>query len=450
MFDGFALLARLDVAGGPRPSVTQRQRFLESAAWAAVRDTGDMAFSEFGTPLPLARGVAALARGALGLGPAFTDNASVTVRPGRAGELVAATESVAGLWRVDAATLATLGPAAAADGVPGALTTAHPHTRSDGTLVNFATGVGGRTTVFVQDAATAARAPVAALPLRLPPAPCWMHAFPATDEWCVLPEQPVPMDLKAALLGGGDHAMFGWRPDLGTRYTLVRLPPVAGAGPSSAAAAAAPPAVFESPEPIFYFHTVNAFCTATEFVFDVPRFPDPTMINRLSLDNQRAAPGEAAPVERSTLTRVALPLSGNGPVSLTRLCADGSEPYFFEFPAVNPLWKGRSEYRFAWGIAATPPAAAGDSLVKVTLRGTAPPAMWREAGCLTGEPVVVPRPGGAAEDDAVVLSIVTSAAGPSFLLVLDAASMRELARAPLAAGLPYGFHGLWVEGGGKE
>lgn len=447
MFDGYALLARLDVA--PARSVTQRQRFIETAAWKAVRDTGKMAFSEFGTPLPLGAGVAALVRGALGLGPAFTDNASVTVRPGAAGELVAATESVAGLWRVDADTLATLGPAAPADAVPGTLTTAHPHTRSDGSLVNFAAGVGGGTTVFLQDAAAGARTPVATVPLRLAPAPCWMHAMPATDAWCVLPEQPVPMDLKAALLGGGAFAMFSWRPDLGTRYTLIRLPPVTGSTEASAApaaAAAAPPAVFESPAPIFYFHVVNAFTTATEFVFDIPRFADPAMINRLALANQRAATGSADPVERSTLTRVSLPLSGSGPVSLTKLCGVGGEPFFFEFPAVNPRWRGRGDYKFCWGVAAARPAPAGDSLVKVTLGASTKPVTWREPGCLTGEPVLVPRPGGTREDDAALLSIVTGAGGASFLLVLDACTMKELARAPLAASLPYGFHGLWVDG----
>jgi carlactone synthase/all-trans-10'-apo-beta-carotenal 13,14-cleaving dioxygenase len=49
-----------------------------------------------------------------------------------------------------------------------------------------------------------------------------------------------------------------------------------------------------------------------------------------------------------------------------------------------------------------------------------------------------------AEDDGVVLSLVADAAGGSFLLVLDAGSFTELARAQLPHGVPYGFHGTFI------
>ena len=54
---------------------------------------------------------------------------------------------------------------------------------------------------------------------------------------------------------------------------------------------------------------------------------------------------------------------------------------------------------------------------------------------------MIPRPGGAAEDDGAVLSVVTSADGKSFLLVLDAGSFEEVARAHLDFAIPYQFHG---------
>ena len=57
---------------------------------------------------------------------------------------------------------------------------------------------------------------------------------------------------------------------------------------------------------------------------------------------------------------------------------------------------------------------------------------------------MVPRPGGDAEDDGVVLSVVTGADGFSFLLVLDANSFEEVARAKLEFGVPYQFHGNWL------
>ncbi len=48
------------------------------------------------------------------------------------------------------------------------------------------------------------------------------------------------------------------------------------------------------------------------------------------------------------------------------------------------------------------------------------------------------------EDNGVVLSVVAGADGRSFLLVLDAGSFEEVARAYLPYGIPYGFHGSFV------
>jgi beta,beta-carotene 9',10'-dioxygenase len=74
--------------------------------------------------------------------------------------------------------------------------------------------------------------------------------------------------------------------------------------------------------------------------------------------------------------------------------------------------------------------------VRLTLRAGAERHAW------AGEPVFVPRVGGDAEDDGVVLSVVLDvAAGRSFLLVLDAASFTEIARAEAPHHIPFGFHG---------
>lgn len=63
---------------------------------------------------------------------------------------------------------------------------------------------------------------------------------------------------------------------------------------------------------------------------------------------------------------------------------------------------------------------------------------------LAGEPVFVPRPGGSAEDDGVLLSLLTTAAGDSAMLCLDARDLTELARVQLPIRVPYRFHGTFV------
>jgi beta,beta-carotene 9',10'-dioxygenase len=82
-----------------------------------------------------------------------------------------------------------------------------------------------------------------------------------------------------------------------------------------------------------------------------------------------------------------------------------------------------------------------DSLVKHDLN-TSKVLTWNENDTSPGEPVFVPTPGDEAEDDGVLLSVVLDGKGKrSFLLVLDAATLRESARAYAPHVIPFGFHG---------
>jgi beta,beta-carotene 9',10'-dioxygenase len=60
--------------------------------------------------------------------------------------------------------------------------------------------------------------------------------------------------------------------------------------------------------------------------------------------------------------------------------------------------------------------------------------------------VFVPAPQADHEDDGVLLSVVLDGrTGNSFLLVLDAASLQELARAEVPHQIPFGFHGQFAK-----
>ena len=86
-----------------------------------------------------------------------------------------------------------------------------------------------------------------------------------------------------------------------------------------------------------------------------------------------------------------------------------------------------------------------DQLVKIDVE-TGAAQVWREEGTYPGEPVFVPHPEGTMEDDGVILSVVLDPeAERSFLLVLDAASFEERARAAVPHAIPFGFHGQFFE-----
>jgi beta,beta-carotene 9',10'-dioxygenase len=76
-------------------------------------------------------------------------------------------------------------------------------------------------------------------------------------------------------------------------------------------------------------------------------------------------------------------------------------------------------------------------LVKVDL-GDGEPCLWEEDDCYPGEPVFVASHEPDAEDDGVVLD---ARRGHSFLLVLDAGSFKELARAEVPHHIPFQVHG---------
>jgi beta,beta-carotene 9',10'-dioxygenase len=69
-----------------------------------------------------------------------------------------------------------------------------------------------------------------------------------------------------------------------------------------------------------------------------------------------------------------------------------------------------------------------------------------EEGYYPGEPVFVAIPDATSEDEGVILSVVLDGKqGHSFLLVLDAASFTELARAEVPHPIPFGFHGAYTK-----
>ena len=113
-----------------------------------------------------------------------------------------------------------------------------------------------------------------------------------------------------------------------------------------------------------------------------------------------------------------------------------------ELARINYMRCNERPYRYVWGVGAR--SGWLDGIVKgdVEERST---TVFSEDGCFPGEPVFVSRPGAEDEDDGALLSVVLDArTGRSFLLVLDAASLEELARAEVPHHIPFGFHGQFA------
>jgi len=89
-------------------------------------------------------------------------------------------------------------------------------------------------------------------------------------------------------------------------------------------------------------------------------------------------------------------------------------------------------------------ASPFDGLVKVDLDQNRVQS-WHEDGCYPGEPIFVAAPDMVSEDDGVILSVVLDTRrSASFLLILDAPTFSELARAEAPHHIPFSFHGDYL------
>jgi carotenoid cleavage dioxygenase-like enzyme len=405
-FDGLAMLHRFGFGDG---SVSYASRFLETRAYRAAKETGEITYSEFATDpcRSLFQRVSSM------FSPKLSDNANVNLV--ELGErFVAMTETPIPV-QFDPATLDTAG---VAYDVPGLLTTAHPHLdRASRGMLNYAAGLGRKNQYRFFHLGPEDDQPrvIARLGVR---EPAYMHSFGLTERWIVLAEFPFVVNpLRLAFSGRPYIENYRWKPELGTRFTLIDRATGEASGP------------FET-DAFFAFHHVNAYEDGDEVVVDICVFDDPKIVEDLYLERLRA--GE--PISEPELRRFRIRPSDSA-VTHQRLVEDG-----FDLPRINYGRCNERPYRFVWGVG-TDGSGFFERIVKADLAG-GETVSWSEPGCFAGEPVFVAAPGADAEDEGVLLSVVLDPArSRSFLLVLDAQSLDELARAEAPHHIPFGFHG---------
>jgi beta,beta-carotene 9',10'-dioxygenase len=410
-FDGLAMLHRFTLADG---AVSYANRFLQSRAYRAAREQSRIVYSEFATDpcRSLFKRVATAFSP-----PAFGDNANVNlIRLGD--EFLAMTETPLPVV-FDPQTLQTIG---VAEPAPGQLTVAHPHrSPKTGELVSYATHFGPYTTyrVYAQQS-RGKRRMIAKLPVSRP---AYMHSFAITERYVVLVEFPLVVAPMAIPLSGRPFIdNYHWRPQQGTRFRVIELKTGKLRG------------TYEG-EPFFAFHHVNAFERDAELVIDLCAYDDAEIVRGLYLDHLRQ---EHPALPNPELRRCRLRLDD------TSVESEPLADVGLELPRIAYRRCNGRPYRYVYGAGQRDGGDFLDQLVKVdTERGEA--SVWSEPGTYPGEPVFVPQPGAADEDAGVLLSVVLdAAAGSSFLLVLDAGDLNELARARVPHPIPFGFHGQFA------
>jgi torulene dioxygenase len=123
-----------------------------------------------------------------------------------------------------------------------------------------------------------------------------------------------------------------------------------------------------------------------------------------------------------------------------------------ELPTINPAFATR-EHRYVYGIVNRGYSSFLDGICKTDTK-TGEAVYWDEKWCTPGEAIFVANPemvGKDGEEDAgLLLSVVLDGRKvgeeSSFLLVLDAKTLKELGRAEVGGVVGFGFHGVHLKG----
>jgi beta,beta-carotene 9',10'-dioxygenase len=407
-FDGLAMLNRFGFGGG---KVSYKSRFLRSRAYEKAQDGELMGGFATDPCRSIFKRVQAI------FSPDLTDNPNVNLA--RIGDRYIAMTETPMPVEFDPQTLETTGHLEYADRLRAHVSTAHPHHDAQrGELVNYVARFSrvSEYILFGLPVGSSTRRVIARLPIERP---AYMHAFGMSGRYLILAEYPLRVNpLKLALSGKPFIENYAWDGTESTRFQVIDRETGELRG------------TYET-DAFFCFHHVNAFDRDSELVVDLVAYDDSSIIESLYLDEH----GPRGSIPPTQLRRYTIDL-GAGGVRREQL-AEGT----VELPRIDYGRRNTRDYRFAYFAGAD--GGWIDRLVKVDV-GDGTRKEWSEPGCYPGEPVFVRRPDASGEDAGVVLSVVLdSSAGRSFLLVLDAGSFEELARAEAPHHIPFGFHGQY-------
>ena len=427
-FDGDGMVTA--VRFGPQ-GVTLSNRFVRTEGWLAEEKAGKHLYrGVFGTQKP-----GGLLANALDLRMKNIANTHVV----RLGDQLLALWEASSPHALDPDTLETRG-LTLLNGVlkPGEAFSAHPrfdpgHHGSE-RMVTFGVKTGPRSTIRLMEFASAEGPrgePAGTLLSERSDSFsgfAFLHDFAITPNWAVFLQNAMAFNPLPFALGlKGAAQCLTSKPGSQGQFWLIPR--------DSGAFAGQPPRIVPAPEG-FVFHHLNAWEDGDTVVVESITYADFPSIGPGT--DFREVDFESIPcglLERSTIHLA------SGAVRHERL-----SERCCEFAMVNPRWQGLKS-QVAW-MAVAERDTGNDPLqaiAKLDLH-TGEQRIWSAAPRgFVSEPLMVPHPSGSGEDGGWVLTVVWNGARcASDLVILDAATLEEVAVLELPLALPHGLHGSWV------
>jgi carotenoid cleavage dioxygenase-like enzyme len=201
-----------------------------------------------------------------------------------------------------------------------------------------------------------------------------------------------------------------------------------------------------SANPCFFFHVANAFETPNgSIVIDICRYEDAQVFEAFNVKNMCGSRSKGEFPE-ARLTRFTLPSVEARKDSTMRATERVLANSPVDLPSINNLYR-RKDYQYAYAVSMNNSKDLFSAVAKVDVK-CGDTIRYSAAGRYPSEPVFVANPESTSgsEDEGVVVFVeldTNDAAPKSALVVLDAASMEEVARCetPIGKVVPFTFHG---------
>ncbi|XP_033471786.1 beta,beta-carotene 15,15'-dioxygenase [Epinephelus lanceolatus] len=470
-FDGMSLIHSFTFCNG---EVTYRSKFLKSDTYKRNIKAKRIVVSEFGTmiyPDPCKNIFSRALTHLSNIIPDFTDNNLINII--RYGQDYYASSEVNYINQINPATLETTGRINYRSHIALNLATAHPHYDNEGNTYNMGTAIMGlglpKYVIFKVPADASDKKhkkpalrkvqQVCSIPMRSTLFPSYFHSFGMTENYVVFVEQPFKLDIVK--LATAYFRAVNWGSCLKFDKDDITLFHVINRKTGKAVSTR-----FYG-DALVVFHHINAYEADGHVVFDLIAYKNSNLYDMFYIQNMKQETSSFIESNKNfsppVCQRFVLPLDvneesprGSNLVTLEDTTAqavmqeDGSvhcqpDTMFegLELPQINYNLNAK-KYRYFYGsrVEWSPHPNKIAKFDIVTRKHTE----WHQENCYPSEPVFVASPGAVEEDDGVILSSIVSP-DPNmspFMLVLDAKTMEEIARASIPANVHLDLHGHFI------
>ncbi|KAK4388823.1 Carotenoid cleavage dioxygenase 8B, chloroplastic [Sesamum angolense] len=358
LFDGYATLVRLHFDNG---RLIMGHRQIESEAYKAAKKNNKLCYREF-SEIPKPDNFLAYIGDLANLfsGASLTDNANTGVVKLGDGRVVCLTETVKGSIVIDPDTLDTLGKFEYSDNLGGLIHSAHPIVTDREFLTLLPDLINPGYLVVRMEAGTNERKVMGRVNCRGRPAPGWVHSFPVTEHYVVVPEMPLRYCAQNLLKAEPTPLFkFEWHP-----HSKAYMHVMCKASGNIVASVEVPLYVT--------FHFINAYeeqdedGRVTAIIADCCEHnADTTILQKLTLQDLRSFSGQDV-LPNARVGRFRIPMDGSPYGSLEAALDPNEHGRGMDMCSINPAFLGK-KHRYAYACGARRPCNFPNTLTKIDL-----------------------------------------------------------------------------------